>query len=71
MNTYRVEEHLWAEEALVANIDIHHVSVDCLVHESLELGRLDDLAVNCLLLIELRKLLVRVTAHITILLLDL
>ena len=61
-----MEEHLWAEEALIANIDVHHISIDCFVHESLELVRLDDLSVLVRLFVILCELLVRVFAYITI-----
>ena len=61
-----MEEHLGSEEALVANIDVNHISIDCFVHESLELVRLDDLSVLVRLFVILCELLVRVFAYITI-----
>jgi len=67
----RMEEHLGAQKALVADVDVHHVAVDCAVHELLELVRLDDLAC-CLvdrLLVERVKLFEYVLAHVSVLLL--
>ena len=63
-----MEEHLWAKEALISNIDVDHVSIDCLVNKSLKLIRLHNLAINILLLIILGILFQRIFAHITILL---
>ena len=36
LNTYRVEEHFGAKEALVANVYVNHVVVDSFVLEVLE-----------------------------------
>ena len=63
-----MEEHLWAEEALISDINVDHVSIDCLVNKSLKLIRLHNLAINILLLIILGILFQRIFAHITILL---
>ena len=63
-----MEEHLWAEEALISDIDVDHVSINCLVNKSLKLIRLHNLAINILLLIILGILFQRIFAHITILL---
>ena len=63
-----MEEHLWAEEALISDIDVDHVSINCLVNKSLKLIRLHNLAINVLLLIILGILFQRIFAHITILL---
>ena len=66
-----MEEHLWGEELLVAHIDRHHASVDTLVHELLELARLDPVSfVVLLFLVEFGELSEDVLADVAVLLLD-
>ena len=72
MGAYWVEEHLWAEEPLIADIDVHHVAVDGLVNKVLKLLRLNDVAVRVRdFIVILLILLQNILAHVAIFLLDL
>ena len=66
-----MEEHLRAEESLVAHVNVDHVAIDGLVDKRLELGRLDHLLS---FLVELRVVLAEffehVLAHVTVLFFD-
>jgi hypothetical protein len=66
-----VEEHFGAEEALVADVHLNHIVVDCLVDKLFELCRLNKLASAVLLfLVELSILFQHILAHVSVLLLD-
>lgn len=67
-----MEEHLRAEESLVADIDVDHVAVDCLMHKVLELGRLRETASLIRdLLVVLLVLFKDILADVAVLFLDL
>ena len=66
-----MEKHLWSEEALISDIDIHHVVVQCLMHELLESRRLYHFAwCVCLFFVELLVFFQDVLAHVAILFFD-
>ena len=73
MNKFRVEEHLRAEESLVANVNFDEVVVESAMDESLELSRLNELSSGFirLLLIKGVELFENVLAHISVFLLNL
>ena len=73
MNKFGVEEHLRAEESLVANVNFDEVVVESAMDESLELSRLNELSSGFirLLLIKGVELFENVLAHISVFLLNL
>lgn len=66
-----MEEHLWGQECLVADVFGNHVSIKLLVHVALELGGLNSVTlIISLLLVEFGVLLNNIRANVAVFLLD-
>ena len=73
MHELWMEEHFRAEEPLIADIDVNHVSIERLVDKLLELVRLHELTSRliCRLLVIRVKLFENILGHISVLFFDL
>jgi hypothetical protein len=67
-----VEEHFWAKESLVTNVDVYHISIESLVDKFFKLVGLNHSAkVVSLLLVKGTKFFQNVLADVAVLLFDL